>query len=417
MEDPATRDTEELSVVPERIGDYHIIDLLGEGAMGLVFLGRDELLERDVAIKVVQPGRLTTSGLERFDSEAKAMARVQHENVVAIYALGDHQGTPFIAMEYIPGQNVESLIAHQRLSLDRALSVIDQMCRGVQAIHDSGTVHGDLKPSNLLVGPAFRVAVADLGFAQHVVDGSGENLVIGTPEYIAPEIVLGNATTKELRKRADIYSLGVVAYELLAGSRPFHGVSAARLMLMQVNENPEPPSTRRKGLSRAFDGPIMAALAKDPAERIESAQALRESLARAREVAAESPKGQRFVALDDDPDFLALLATCLEESFPDAELVLCETGAEARAAIQEPFTLALLDLNLPDDDAGELTKLMRDKAPVLVITGSGSAADWKRLQALCAKGFLVKPLDPYALSAAVRRLTSRSSMMPSPFQS
>ncbi len=406
------RDTEELSVVPARIGDYHIIDLLGEGGMGLVFLGRDELLARDVAIKVVQPGRLTENGLRRFDSEAKAMARVQHENVVAIYALGDHQGNPFIAMEYIPGETVETLIAHQRLSLDRALSVIDQMCRGVQAIHDSGTVHGDLKPSNLLVGPAFRVAVADLGFARHVRDGSDDNLIIGTPEYIAPEIVLGTELTTELRKRADIYSLGMVAYELLAGARPFEGASPTRLMLMQVNEDPEPPSRQRKGLSRAFDAPILAALAKDPADRVHSAQAFRESLAKAREIAAESPTGQRFIALDDDPDFLALLATCLEESFPDAELVLCETGAQARAAIEEPFTLALLDLHLPDDDAGELTKLMRDKAPVLVITGSGSAADWQRLQALGAKGFLVKPLDPYALSAAVRRLTSRPSMMP-----
>src|ERR1700712_1194762 len=194
------------------IGDsYRVVGPLGQGGMGVVVLAVDERLERDVAIKLIRPAYTRNANArERFLIEARAMARVRHENVVEIYAFGELLQTPYFVMEYVPGTNVahwldDGILEDRLPSIDEALGYLDQVCRGVQAIHKAGAVHGDLKPSNVLIGPASRVAVADMGLSR-LFDPTGrlgEHPMAGTPAYMAPEFARTDLS-RELVQRGDV---------------------------------------------------------------------------------------------------------------------------------------------------------------------------------------------------------------------
>ncbi len=219
-------------------GAYRIVGALGQGGMGVVMLARDERLERNVAIKLIRPGRMATKGArDRFLTEARAMARVRHENVVEIYAFGEVEDTPYFVMEYVPGTNLanwleDALLRDHLPAIDESLGYLDQICRGVSAIHASGTVHGDLKPGNILLGPASRVAVADMGLSRvlDALDDSALHPMAGTPAYMAPECV-STDLAPELVQRRDVYALGVMAYEMLTGRQPHDIGSAADITL------------------------------------------------------------------------------------------------------------------------------------------------------------------------------------------
>ena len=193
--------------------------------MGVVMLAWDERLERDVAIKLITPGQMNALARERFLFEARAMARVRHENVVEIYALGETNGAPFFVMEYVPGTTLANWLDDGILddclpAIDESLGYLDQICRGVSAIHASGSVHGDLKPANILLGPTSRVAVADMGLSRVLdADGSSDHPLAGTPAYIAPEFAQTNLPP-DMVSRGDVYALGVIAYEMLTGEPP-----------------------------------------------------------------------------------------------------------------------------------------------------------------------------------------------------
>jgi eukaryotic-like serine/threonine-protein kinase len=184
---------------------YRVVGPLGQGGMGIVVLALDERLQRDVAIKLIRPSYARSpTARERFLIEARAMARVRHENVVEIYSFGEIDEAPYFVMEYVPGSNVanwlDDAILEDRLpSMDEALGYLDQICRGVSAIHASGTVHGDLKPSNLLIGPASRIAIADMGLSRLFDPSSGrpgDHPMAGTPAYMAPEFARTDLSTR-----------------------------------------------------------------------------------------------------------------------------------------------------------------------------------------------------------------------------
>jgi serine/threonine-protein kinase len=207
-------------------GVYRAERILGQGAMGVVLLCRDIRLEREVAVKFIHPEYVTSpESHQRFLDEARAMARVRHENVVEVFAFDEHEGVPYFVMEYVPGQHVEDWLRRYKgvPSIDEVVGILDQVCRGVAAIHKAGTVHRDLKWTNVLVGPAFRIAVTDLGLARTLDRASkpDSDTVSGTPAYMAPEIVIGTPLPANLQDRADVYSLGVMAFELLTGRLPF----------------------------------------------------------------------------------------------------------------------------------------------------------------------------------------------------
>ncbi len=393
---------------------YRVTRILGEGAMGIVALARDEQLERDVATKFIHPDYVTSDQAhDRFVDEARTMARVRHENVVEIYAFGRHADAPYFVMEYIPGTTADAWMrANKELAIDEVLGVLDQLCRGVSAIHHAGAVHRDHKPTNILIGPSFRVAVADLGLAR-ALDRIGSHLdrdtVSGTPAYMAPEIVTGRALPRSMHDRADVYSLGVLAFELFTGRLPFETDDALEMMAHHAEDEPPVPSELRADLPAAFDAVILRALDKDPFQRIPSADAFRRALLEARETSRHTQSARRFVIADGDEDFRALVAATLDWAFPGAEIVSVSDGEEALRAIeQKPTSLAILDLGMPRMNGIELTALLRASAstarlPILVVTATGGAPDWRLLSSLGADGFLLKPIDPMSLVALARK--------------
>ena len=398
---------------------YTVLRTLGAGGMGLVLLARDERLMREVAVKFVSPALLQNEeSQQRFLEEARAMARVRHPNVVEVFAFDEHEGKPYFVMEYVPGITAdtwfrERMLAETPPSVDEVLGIIEQCCRGAHAIHGSGAIHGDLKPQNVLLGPAFRVALADLGLAR-VLDQAHTLETAGTPAYMAPETLTPLADPTLLRRR-DVYSLGVMTYQFLTGQLPYRVQRVPGTLLLLREGSAPAPSALRDEVPSAFDEVLAKALALDPRARFDSADSLRRELMRARRSASERKFAARILVVDDDPDFLALVDRTLRASLPGAQVVCVPDGARALEELQQrPFDLAVLDLRLPDHNGLELTASIRAeertrRTPILVVTAHGGGRDWQLLSALGADAFMVKPVDPHALSAMVARMLSQGA--------
>jgi serine/threonine protein kinase len=411
------RRSEGLELAPgTRVAQHYMVTrTIGAGGMGVVLEARDELLQRDVAIKFVQPELLARDeSRRRFLDEARAMARVRHPNVVEIFTFGEHEGKPYFVMEYVAGITADTWFRERIMQtgapppVDESLGILDQCCRGVSAIHNSGATHSDLKPSNVLLGPAFRVALTDLGLSL-LLDMGDFDLVAGTPAYMAPESLDGNKD-RELAKRRDVWSLGVMAYEFLTGRLPYRILHAGDLPDIARFGPPLPPSQLRSDLPSAFDAVLLRALAADPRMRTPSADAFRRDLLAARRQATERKYAVNILVVDDDPDFLALVDRSLRASFPGATVVCVPDGARAlEEAEGRPYDLFIVDLRLPDLNGIELTASLRaieiaQKTPILIVTAFGGGKDWQLLSSLGANGFLVKPVDPNGLAAMVGRM-------------
>lgn len=404
---------------------YRVVELLGEGGMGMVVRAHDVKLERDVAVKLIHPRCVAEShARQRFLAEARVLARIRNPSVVEVYAFGEYREAPYFVMELVPGRSLDAWLEQCKghpLAIDEAIGVLDQVCRGVAAMHRAGAVHHDLKPGNILIGPAFRVAVADLGLAW-VVDPSSDTArpVAGTPAYIAPEIAGARHVPAALAPRADIYALGVIAFELLTGRLPFDTDDVLAVLWAHIATPPPVPSDINPSLSPAFDQAILGALAKDPEERTAGALELRDALLAARASLHAGFAGTRILIVDDDPEFAAWARGVLEIELPGAEIEFARDGAVALAALaRRPAALVLTDLKMPVMNGIELTAALRGQeatrqVPIVVVTGFGGAADWKVLRTIGADGFLVKPAEPASLGALVRRLLGANTVTPAP---
>ena len=389
-----------------RIGRaYEVQGVLGSGTFGTVLLAWDDDLARHVAIKLLH--ELGSEARTKFFAEARAMAAIDHPNVVRVYALGNHQDVPYLAMEHVSGPTVEQLVADEGLlAVADATSILQQAARGLDAVHAAGLTHADVKPANVLVGPAFRACVTDFGLATMAGDWSS-SMAAGSPAYMAPERVRGTVETA-LAHRIDVYSLGVMAYELLTGRLPFIEATPSAVMRAHVHHPPRPPSDLRKDLPRVFDEVVLAALEKDPTKRTPSCDAFRAALDEATRRVARPRAEHRVLVVDDDPHFRELVSILLERDFQGVRIESVGTGREALAALESSaYDVALLDLDLPDANAVELAATIRADfeapPPLVVITGTGSAADWQVLSSLGVRAFLLKPLNRDALSVTVRR--------------
>jgi protein kinase-like protein len=254
------------------IRGYRILNPLGEGGMGQVFLAEDETLERRVAIKVISR-RLAGEGAARarFLREARAMAGVEHPNVVRIYAFGEAEGHLYIVMEYVPGETLAARLARlTRLAAGDALVVAVEVAQALAAAWQRGIVHRDVKPANILFDADGRVKVADFGLAragrpEGAADASAtaEGAVVGTPHYMSPEQALG----RETDFRSDIYSLGIVLYEMVGGRKPFQGGTPMEVIAQHLRE-PLPPLARHcPGLLPSLTAVVESMTAKIPEER------------------------------------------------------------------------------------------------------------------------------------------------------
>lgn len=282
--------------VPARLGAYRVLGRLGEGGMGVVYKGHDDLLDRPVAIKVLSPVlRADAAANRRFLREARLAATLSHENVVSIYfASGgegapaspedDSDGAPFLVMEFVEGRDLRELLEREGpLPWKRAVKYMEHAARGLAAAQAKGLVHRDVKPANLLLdAKEDRVKVADFGLAKvHAVDGSltGSQILAGTPLYVAPEI----ARDGEGDHRADMYSLGAAFYHLLAGEPPFSGKTPAAAIVGHLAEPVPDLARRRPDLPQGLVALVRRCLAKDPAARHATWADLLADLERARE--------------------------------------------------------------------------------------------------------------------------------------
>ena len=228
-DDPYDPDSPTVGVPDDlpRIGGFETIAVVGEGGMGRVFLARDTALDRLVAIKLISDDRFADAKARgRFLREAKAMATVEHPHVVRVYEFGEKDGRDFIVTEYVEGESLANRIRREgALPVTETLGIILQTVEGLEAAWGKGVVHRDVKPANILLDEAGWVRVADFGIAERSVSPSDTTLtasgaVLGTPQYISPEQALGKV---DVDFRADIYSLGIVLYQLLTGGHPFPG--------------------------------------------------------------------------------------------------------------------------------------------------------------------------------------------------
>ncbi|HSM85951.1 MAG TPA: serine/threonine-protein kinase [Candidatus Limnocylindrales bacterium] len=257
----------------QQLGRYEILAELGRGAMGAVFRARDPRIDRTVAIKTIAVPSASAESMEeyrqRFFREAQAAGRLSHPGIVTIFDVGEDQPTqtPFIVMEYVDGRTLDHLVADApegRLPLDTALDLIQQIAEALNYAHSAGIVHRDIKPANIIVTGEGRAKIADFGiakFSQAEITTAGH--VLGTPAYMSPEQINGGP----IDGRSDLFSLGVIAYWMLSGVKPFDGDTVTAICVQVAAKDPEPASRLNRGLGPGCDYVLSRALAKDPDRR------------------------------------------------------------------------------------------------------------------------------------------------------
>jgi eukaryotic-like serine/threonine-protein kinase len=252
------------------IGKYHILELVGEGAMGVVYKARDSVLDRTVAVKVMNDAIARQDELRtRFLREAQAAASLQHPNVVSIYDLGEVDGHLYIAMEFVQGADLEALMReHEPLSLQEKLDIVIDILSGLAFAHKRGIVHRDIKPANIRIAEDGRAKLMDFGVA-HLTSSNLTNTgaSLGTPVYMSPEQITGGKATPA----TDVFAVGSVLYELLTGTKPFDSQTLQGLFYKILTDKPTPIRDVMPGLPSALDHIVEKAMAKDALQRYQSA--------------------------------------------------------------------------------------------------------------------------------------------------
>jgi serine/threonine-protein kinase len=260
-------------MIGELIDHYRVLELVGRGAMGVVYKALDVNLDRCVAIKVMSTeARSDPAFVERFRQEARAQGALNHPNVALLFDYFVHDGAPVAVMEFIDGESIEQLIRRRGpIPAAESIPIFKQVLCGVAAAHRAGIIHRDLKPANLMITKDGAVKVMDFGIAkrQGAPSATKVSTSIGSPFYMAPEQILG----RPVDCRTDVYALGITLYELLAGQRPFNSRGKPEYLVLDahVNELPEPPTVYRYGIPRPIVDAVMRSLAKEPDARFQSA--------------------------------------------------------------------------------------------------------------------------------------------------
>src|ERR1017187_7193300 len=265
-----------------RLGPYEIVSLLGAGGVGEVWRARDTRLGRDGAIKVVRPGLTSDPDrLSRFEKEARAAAQLDHPNILVVHDVGTHEGSPFIVSELLQGESLREKLGVP-LPLKKAVDYAIQIAHGLAAAHEKGIVHRDIKPENVFLTKAGHVKILDFGVAKLLpsFEASGVDTetptatatqagtAVGTVAYMSPEQIRG----QPVDARTDIFSLGVVLYEMLSGKRPFQRDTAAEIMTAILREEPPDLSETNRSIPAALENVVRHCLEKEPDGRFPSAR-------------------------------------------------------------------------------------------------------------------------------------------------
>src|SRR5262249_14427503 len=255
-------------------GRYRVMRKLGTGGMANVYLAEDQELGRRGAIKVLDDRHASDDQLvQPFRREAKAAAALSHPNIVSIYDRGETDGTYYIAMEFLEGPNLKELVRQGAPSIRSAITYTREILAALKTAHRRGLVHRDIKPHNILVDAEGRLKVTDFGIARSGPSQMTEaGSIIGTAQYLSPEQARG----APVDQRSDLYSVGIVLYELLTGAVPFTGTTPLEIAMKHLSEIPRPPSRLRPEIPPDLDRVVVRALAKNPDERYQSAQEMEE---------------------------------------------------------------------------------------------------------------------------------------------
>jgi predicted Ser/Thr protein kinase len=284
-------------LVGQHVGPFFIEKELGSGAMGTVYRGRYTKSGKVVAIKVMAPGLGTSGGhaAERFEREAEILRQLKHENIVGLFGAGKTHGTRYFAMEYIEGESLDKVLARRgRIDWEEVVDLGRQLCAALQHAHEKGIIHRDLKPSNLMVLRDGTLKLTDFGIAKDVdlTALTSANCTVGTASYMSPEQCRGE---RDLTPRSDLYSLGIVLYELATGRKPFSADNAMEMFLAHVQGTFAKPSRFVFDLPPGWDDLICQLLAKKPDDRPRNAQAVADKLAEIRDKVA----AQKSAALEE----------------------------------------------------------------------------------------------------------------------
>jgi eukaryotic-like serine/threonine-protein kinase len=269
----STPSNEENMTTYARAGRYELVEELGRGAMGVVYRAHDPVIGRAVAVKTM---RLAEQGsglshaelLSRFQTEARAAGRLNHPNIVVVHDAGEEDGLFYIIMELVEGRSLEAqMLARQAFPVPRVVRLMQQACAALEFAHQHNVVHRDIKPANLMLTPDDTLKITDFGTAKIVAIGNERTVqIIGTPSYMSPEQIKGRAVDG----RSDIFSLGVVLYELVTGEKPFSGENVTTVIYKIVNEEPIPPRELDSSIHPGLSAVIERALAKSPSFRFQS---------------------------------------------------------------------------------------------------------------------------------------------------
>jgi serine/threonine protein kinase/DNA-binding CsgD family transcriptional regulator len=415
---------------------YEILDLLGEGATSTVYKGKDTLLGREVALKVLHPHVRDTTR-ERFFQEAMAAAQLNHPNIMAIHDRGVDNGRDYLVVEYVQGDP----LTHYIPSVPETVVVLGiQIARALHYAHERDIIHRDIKPANIMVTPEGQVKIMDLGLAlpREAKRVTAPGMVIGTPAYISPEQAKG----KTLDRRTDIYSLGIVLYEMSSGELPFNADDITALLLQHVQQAPPPPRLITPELPIPLESIVLKCLEKDRARRFQTCRALadalqavfsrdqiqippafgedtkppappmnpNENIAEAEEEPRRRRTGPviRVVLADDHALLRRMLVSYLQSN---EDIIIVGEASDGDIALEQTLAnkpdLLLLDLNMPSRGGLEILPEIRKQAPdvkVLVLTGRDDDHYIMRALRSGAHGYVLKTSDEANLLDSIRKV-------------